>query len=128
MLGVERYPGFDVDVVAWFVFAQQGDHVPDLPLDRHISDQALGGLGVDAGHTAGVGVAVGVPVADVEKEYEVVLASRVDMGGEALSGIGGGCGHCHVELQVRRLRESSSGRNMRGRRRCRLRAGGGSRE
>ncbi len=91
MLGVEGDAGFDVDVVARFAFAEQGHHVADLPFDRHVGDQALHGLRVEAWHAAGVWVAVGVAVADVEEEGEVVLARRIEMGGELGWGIGGGC-------------------------------------
>ena len=88
MLGVQRDPGFDVDVVAGLAVAEQCDHVADFPLDRDVGDQALLGLGVRAGHASGVGVAVGVAVADVEVEHEVLLAAGVQVGGEGGRGFG----------------------------------------
>lgn len=48
------------------------DAVADFALEADVGDEAVSGLGVDAGEVAGVGVSVGVAVEDVEEEDEVV--------------------------------------------------------
>lgn len=62
----------DVDAVAFFVLFQGLDIVADLPLEADVGHQTVARLGVDAGHIACIGVAVGVAVLDVEQDDEII--------------------------------------------------------
>ena len=77
-----RQVGFPLDVylVPGLVLAGGVHPVPDLALQGNVGDQALGGLGVHSGQVAGVGVAVGIAVLDVEEQHEVVAAFSIGMG------------------------------------------------
>ncbi len=62
MFGDERLAALDIDFVAGFVAACDVDEIADFAFDGDIGDEALHGLGVDAGQVARVGIAVGVAV------------------------------------------------------------------
>lgn len=74
-LGIAAVEGnavLDVDAVAFFVLFQGLDIVADLPLEADVGHQTVARLGVDAGHIACIGVAVGVAVLDVEQDDEII--------------------------------------------------------
>ena len=77
-----RQVGFPLDVylVPGLVLVGGVHPVPDLAFQGNVRDQALGGLGVHSGQVAGVGVAVGVAVLDVEEQHEIVPAFNIGMG------------------------------------------------
>ena len=62
----------DVDGVVGRVGFGELDEVADFALQADVGDDAVAGLGIDAGKVAGIGIAVGVAVGDVEEEGEVV--------------------------------------------------------
>ena len=60
----------DIDRLA----AHLVDIVADLALEADVGDEPLACLRVEARHVAGIGVAVGVAVLDVEQDDEIVAA------------------------------------------------------
>ena len=54
--------------------------VANLAFQRDVRDQALHGFRVHPRQIAGIGVAVGVAVLDIEEEYEIVAPGAVRMG------------------------------------------------
>src|SRR5918994_4343105 len=79
----------NVDLEALFVAVGEVNVVADLALDRNIGNETLHGFGVDAGQVAGVRIAVGVAIGDIEEENGVVA-----LGGVGVDG-GGGHGGAH---------------------------------
>ena len=62
--------------------------VADFALQRHVADEADIGLGIDPRKVAGVGVAVGIPVGDVEQEDNVVaVGERGHSGASSAAGL-----------------------------------------
>jgi hypothetical protein len=49
--------------------------IPDLALQANVGDKAAQGVGLEARHVAGVGVAVGIAIGRVEKQCDVVAFS-----------------------------------------------------
>ncbi len=81
MQGVERFAAtLDVDLEAPFVAAREVDPVAYLALDRDIGDESLHGLRVDAWQVPSIWVAVGIAVADVEEQNEIMAAAGIVIG------------------------------------------------
>ena len=62
----------DVDAVAGIVLLDRLHIVADLALEADIGHQPVAGFWVDAGHVAGVRVAVGVAVLHIEQDNKIV--------------------------------------------------------
>lgn len=62
----------DEDVIARFTGLGKLDAVTDFALEANVRDKALVGVRVKTGEVAGIGVAVGVTIEDIEEEDEVV--------------------------------------------------------
>ena len=77
-LGIATVQGhalLDIDAVIvgiGGVLLQRLHIVADLALQADVGHQTVAGLGVDAGHIAGIGVAVGVAVLHIEQNDEIV--------------------------------------------------------
>ena len=72
---VQGYALLDIDAVIvgiGSVLLQRLYIVADLALQADIGYQTVAGLGVDAGHITGIGVAVGVAVLYIEQNDEIV--------------------------------------------------------
>ena len=76
MLLVEDRAFLDVDGVAGL--APLGDFgvVANLALEADVGDEALVRLGIETRQIAGVGIAVGIAVGDVEQENEIVAMGK----------------------------------------------------
>ena len=99
---VERHAVFDVNAVAGGILLERFDIIADLPLEADVCHEAVAGLGVDAGHIAGVGVAIGVAVFDVEQDDKIIAVSD-------------GFGHVHFLLTVSSRNVSASDDSSRSR-------------
>ena len=64
---IEGRPFAHIDFVARLVRSRQSDVVADLALERDIGDETLVCLRIETRQVAGVGIAVGVAVDDVEE-------------------------------------------------------------
>ena len=62
----------DVDAVAGIVLLDCFHIVADLALEADVGHQPVAGFGVDAGHVAGVRVAVGIAVLHIEQDDKIV--------------------------------------------------------
>src|SRR5699024_5816701 len=69
---LQRHLVLDVDAVTGGVLLGGLDIIADLAFEADVGHQAVAGLGVDAGHIAGIRVAVGVAVFDVEQNDKIV--------------------------------------------------------
>ena len=61
-----------IDPVAGGSFLGQLHIIAHLALEADVRHQPQAGLGIDAGHVAGVGIAIGVAVLHVEEKHEVI--------------------------------------------------------
>ena len=68
---------FDENLVAAVVSAGGIDPIADFALQTHVGDDALHRLGIDPRKVAGVGVAVGIAIGNVEQEDEIMPLGRV---------------------------------------------------
>ena len=76
MLLVEDGAFLDVDGVAGFAALGDFGVVANLALQTDVGDETLVRLGVEARQIAGVGIAVGIAVGDVEQENEIVAMGK----------------------------------------------------
>src|SRR5262245_26449371 len=64
--------GLKVDFEAGSILLNFEDRISDLALQANVCHEALASFGIDARLIAGVGVAVGIAIGDIEKINEIV--------------------------------------------------------
>ena len=69
---LQRHLVLDVDAITGGVLLGSLDIIADLAFEADVGHKTVAGLGVDAGHVARVGVAVGVSVFNVEQDDKIV--------------------------------------------------------
>ena len=105
-VGHHRGPGFLVQQVEGRPFRhvnavvrRQRHIVAHLALERHIADQPQIGFRVEPGHVAGIGIAIGIAVGDIEIEDEFIA-------------VGHSFGHCSSPMSVWSSSSAASGRAL----------------